>query len=104
MWARGIPRVFVFEINEIKRRENQVQRRQGRFPRFGAHHILNQDVFHLLICGIKNRVNRTAATGVELVPAIEFEQPDGGIGLGIKITDQNPVPHLGKTRGNVDEK
>ena len=95
--------VLVLKVHQIKRGWNQIQPGQWRLPCFISNDVFDPKVSYVLTAGIENRIHRASSRSVDFVPAVQLEQPNRSIRLGIEIADQNAVAHLGQTRRDVHE-
>ncbi len=52
---------------------------------------------------MKKAENGAAGPGDDLVPTLQTEQPDGGVGLGVEIAEEHARTLLHETAGDVHD-
>lgn len=100
----GVVPVFAFDIDKIKGRRHEVEAGKDGFAQLILDDVADDDVFQGLLARVKDRINGTLAGGIDFVPAVEAEQPDAGIGLGVEVKKKNALPAAGQASGNIDNK
>lgn len=101
--AAGLARVVGLEVHQVEAGGQQIEAGQERLARAIDHDVAHDELLHRRRGRLEKAEDGAPGGGDEVVPTLEPEQPDRGVGLGVEIAEQHAVPELREAGGGVDD-